>query len=157
MVETLQISVTLVIYVFSDCGQKCLSGSSREKNLLEFIVNLFAAQCFGVLAQSAGGQQGAGGGMMGTLLMMVPIFAIMYFLMIRPQQKKQKEHEQMLTQIKAGDKVMTNGGILATVVKVADKRVTLEVADRVHVDFVLGAIANIIKDEASEAADTGKK
>ena len=69
------------------------------------------------------------------------------FLMIRPQQKKQKEHEEMLSRVKAGDKVMTTGGIYGTVVRVSYDKVTLEIAERVHVEFAQGAIANIITAE----------
>lgn len=99
----------------------------------------------------------AGGSMMSTLIFMVPIFAIMYFLMIRPQQKKQKEHEEMISHIKVGDKVMTNGGIFGTVYKVTDKRVTLTIADRVNVEFINGAIANVITDEATAEDKNAEK
>ena len=98
----------------------------------------------------------AGGSMMGTLLFMIPIFAIMYFLMIRPQQKKQKEHDEMISHIKAGDKVMTNGGIFGTVYKVTDSRVTITIAEKVNVEFASGAIANVLKDEADDK-QTDKK
>ena len=99
----------------------------------------------------------AGGSMMGTLLFMVPIFAIMYFLMIRPQQKKQKEHEEMISHIKAGDKVMTTGGIFGTVYKVTENRVTITIADKVNVEFINGAIANVIKDEDDAKKEAEKK
>ena len=108
------------------------------------------SQISGMLA-AAGAGTSPQGSMWSTLLIMIPLFAIMYFLMIRPQQKKQKEHDEMLTRVKAGDKVMTTSGMLATVVKVTDKHVTLAVADKVHVDFVLAAIADIITDDKDEA------
>ena len=95
-------------------------------------------------------QPAAGGSMMSSLLIMLPLFAIMYFLWIRPQQKKQKEHDEMLTHIKAGDKVMTTSGIVAKVVKVQDKHVVLEIAEKTCVEFVQGAVASIIKDEKDE-------
>ena len=102
---------------------------------------------FDVMLAEGAAAPSAGGSMMGTLLFMIPIFAIMYFLMIRPQQKKQKEHEEMISHIKAGDKVMTNGGIFGTVYKVTDNRVTITIADKVNVEFINGAIANVIKDD----------
>ena len=114
--------------------------------------NLFTAFT-GIVAQAAQGSQGAqqgGGSIWGSLIIMVPIFAIMYFLMIRPQQKKQKEHEAMLSRVKAGDKVMTQGGLFGTVVKVSDNKVTIEIAERVNVEFAQGAIANIIPEETAE-------
>ena len=89
--------------------------------------------------------------MWSSLLIMIPLFAIMYFLMIRPQQKKQKEHDEMLTRVKAGDKVMTTSGMLGTVVKVSDKYVTLTIADKVNAEFVLAAIADIITDDKDDA------
>ncbi len=115
--------------------------------------NLFTAFT-GIVAQAAQGAQGAqqqqgAGSIWSSLLIMVPIFAIMYFLMIRPQQKKQKEHEEMLSRVKAGDKVMTQGGLYGTVVRVSDNKVTLEIAERVHVEFAQGAIANIIPAETA--------
>lgn len=105
---------------------------------------------FGMLAQA---QAQAGGGIWGSFLIMVPIFAIMYFLMIRPQQKKQKEHEAMLSRVKAGDKIMTQGGLYGTVTKVGDKRVTIEIAERVNVEFAQGAIAAILNEEVPAASD----
>ena len=113
------------------------------------------SQISGMLAAAnAGSPQGSA---WSSLLIMIPLFAIMYFLMIRPQQKKQKEHDEMLTRVKAGDKVMTSSGMLATVVKVTDKQVTLAIADKVHVDFVLAAIADIITDEKEEDKKDDKK
>ena len=123
--------------------------------ITEWIVeNLFTAFT-GIVAQSAQTSQQGAGGIWSSRLIMVPIFAIMYFLMIRPQQKKQKEHEEMLSRVKAGDKVMTQGGLFGTVVKVSDNKVTLEIAERVHVEFAQGAIANIIP--AETAVDKAEK
>ena len=102
------------------------------------------------ICAEAAAQQAPAGGMMGSLLIMIPIFAIMYFLMIRPQQKKQKEHDEMLTRIKAGDRVMTTSGIIATVVKVSDSRVLLAIADKVNVEFMSAAISSIINDEKGQ-------
>ena len=111
---------------------------------------MFMTEISGMLAQASAGGQSPQGGMWSSLLIMIPLFAIMYFLMIRPQQKKQKEHDEMLTRVKAGDRVMTTCGMLGTVVKVTDKQVTLTVADKVNVDFVLAAIADILTDEKDE-------
>ena len=96
-------------------------------------------------------QPGASGGLMQMLLMIVPLFAIMYFLMIRPQQKKQREHDAMLQAVKAGDKIMTSSGIFGKVIKVSEKRVFVEVADRVQIEFLLDAIAQVITEEPAEA------
>ena len=63
------------------------------------------------------------------------IIGIMYFLMIRPQQKRQKEVEQMQSDIKKGDKVVTSGGIYGIIEKVGEKTVTLKVAENTKVKF----------------------
>jgi preprotein translocase subunit YajC len=68
------------------------------------------------------------------LVQMLPILAILvifYFLLIRPKQKEQKQHQQMLLTLTKGDRVLTSGGIFATVVAVKDDRVVLKVADNV--------------------------
>ena len=100
-----------------------------------------------VLAQAAQGQPGAAAGGLSMLLWMVPLFGLMYFMMWRPQAKKQKEHDEMLTRIKAGDQVMTTCGIFGKVVRVEDKKVYLEVAPNVKLEFALAAIAEVIQPE----------
>ena len=67
------------------------------------------------------------------VLMMVVFVAIFYFLLIRPQQKKAKDHQAMITRLSAGDEVVTSGGILGRIVEVGDAFVTVEVADGVRV------------------------
>lgn len=73
---------------------------------------------------------------MGTLPMMVLMFAIFYFVLIRPQQKRQKLHQVFLNNLKKGDKVITRGGIVGTVTGVADQLVTIEVQEKVRVQIV---------------------
>jgi preprotein translocase subunit YajC len=80
-------------------------------------------------AQSAPG--GAGG--LAPLLMMGVFIVIFYFLLIRPQQKKAKEHQSLLTKLANGDEVVTTGGLLGRIVDVGDSFVTLEVAEGVRV------------------------
>ncbi|MDD5413998.1 MAG: preprotein translocase subunit YajC, partial [Smithellaceae bacterium] len=80
------------------------------------------------------GAQGAGGfGDWSFIIMMVVIFGIFYFLMIRPQQKKQKELKTMLDNLAYGDTVMTSGGIHGKVTGLADAVITLEIADKVRI------------------------
>ncbi|RJQ46322.1 MAG: preprotein translocase subunit YajC [Nitrospiraceae bacterium] len=73
-----------------------------------------------------GGQQGAGN-MLTSFLPLIIIFVIFYFLLIRPQSKKAKEHKQMLENLKKGDKVMTTGGIFGLIEEIDDKSVTLKI------------------------------
>jgi preprotein translocase subunit YajC len=83
------------------------------------------------MAQSAGAPS-AGGGLM-PFVMMGVFVVIFYFLLIRPQQKKQKEHQAMLSKIGEGDEVVTAGGILGRVIAVGDQFLTLEIADNVRI------------------------
>ena len=66
---------------------------------------------------------------------LILILGVFWFLIIRPQQKKQKAHQRMVDSLNKGDKVVTNGGIFGTIVKVGDDRITLEVASKVHINL----------------------
>ncbi|MFP4542745.1 MAG: preprotein translocase subunit YajC [Bacteroidota bacterium] len=87
---------------------------------------------------------GGGGSMMPTLIMFGLVIAIMYFMLIRPQQKRQKEHQNMIQSIKKGDKIITNAGMHGLVTNVGDKTLTVQIADNVQVKFEKAAIANKI-------------
>ena len=91
-------------------------------------------------ASSGGGSASPLGSMLFPLILM---FVIFYFLLIRPQTRKQRTHQEMLRNLKKGDKVITNGGLYGVVVKVSDKDVVLEVAEKVNLRFTLGAIATV--------------
>ncbi len=93
-------------------------------------------------AQAAGGPAG-GGDFFVSLLPLILIFAVFWFLLIRPQQKKMKEHQQMLQSLRKGDRVVTGGGIIGRIVKVDDQdnTVTLEIAQGVQVRVVKPTIA----------------
>ncbi len=111
-----------------------------------------------VLAQAAQGQPGAAAGGLSMLLWMVPLFGLMYFMMWRPQAKKQKEHEEMVSKLKAGDKVMTTCGLFGTITKVAENRVTLNIAPNVNVEFVTAAVSEVFRDpQTDEESKEAKK
>lgn len=84
-----------------------------------------------------------GGGISGLLFPIV-LIGIMYFLMIRPQMKRAKEHRAMLEKLAKGDEVITNGGIAGTVSDIGDNFITVEIADNVRVRLQKGAIANVL-------------
>ena len=89
----------------------------------------------------------AAGGIQGTLLSMLPfvaIFAVMYFVMIRPQMRKQKEHRAMLDALGKGDEVVTAGGLLGRIAKMDENFVSLEVATNVEVRIQRSAIAGVM-------------
>ncbi len=79
------------------------------------------------------------------ILMLVLFMAIMYFLMIRPNQKREKQRREMLAALSKGDKVVTSGGICGTVVGLSEKTVVLRVDDdsNTKIEFVRGAISHI--------------
>jgi preprotein translocase subunit YajC len=81
---------------------------------------------------------------MGTFLLPIALIAVMYFLMIRPQMKRQKEHKAMLEKISKGDEVLTNGGIAGVVTDIGDNFITVEVADNVRIRVQKGAIGNVL-------------
>jgi len=98
--------------------------------------------------QPAGGE--GGGGLTSTLVMFGLIFVIFYFMIIRPQQKRQKERQKMLEAMKKGDKILTAGGIYGTVVGVEDKTVLVQIADNVKVKVDRGSVGNVVRE--AEAA-----
>jgi preprotein translocase subunit YajC len=89
-------------------------------------------------------QGGDGGGsMISTLIMFGAIFAIFYFMIIRPQQKRAKEREKMLSEVKKGDKIVTSGGIHGTVAGLDEKTVLIDVGNNVKIKMERSAIGSI--------------
>ncbi|MBW4056715.1 MAG: preprotein translocase subunit YajC [Proteobacteria bacterium] len=96
-----------------------------------------------------GGGVGAAGGGMAAFQQVIPLvfmFAIFYFLLIRPQQKKAKEHKALLEAMKKGDNVITAGGVHGKVTAVENDLVTLEIANNVNIKITKSYIAAIKKD-----------
>lgn len=96
--------------------------------------------------------QGAGGGS-GFLIQIAPlvlIFAVFYFLLIRPQQKKMKDHRAMVDALSKGDKVVTAGGLLGTIAKIEDDRIaSVEISENVKVKVVRSTITEVISENSS--------
>ena len=115
------------------------------------LLDLFVSPAY---AQAAGQPAPGGlfGGGLGGLLFPVILIAIMYFLMIRPQMKRQKEHRAMLEKIAIGDEVITNGGIAGTVADIGESFITVEIASGVQVRIQKGAIANVLPKGTLKAA-----
>jgi preprotein translocase subunit YajC len=89
----------------------------------------------------------AGGGQAGGsqfLIMMVILFGIMYFMIIRPQSKRAKEHKAMIAALAKGDEVVTNGGTLGRVTKVGEQFVSVEIADGVEIKVQRAAVASVM-------------
>ena len=93
------------------------------------------------------------GGGMTSLLMIVAMIAVFYFLMIRPENKRKKEAEQMRSSVKTGDRIITIGGIVGTVINVKESRIVIEVgADQVRLELEKWAIStNETAEEAAKA------
>ncbi len=88
----------------------------------------------------SGGGQPAGDPLM-SFLPLILIFGIFYFLLIRPQQKKQKQHQEFINNLQRGTEVVTSGGIIGRITGITDDVVTLEVADKVRIKVVKNQIA----------------
>ncbi len=87
-----------------------------------------------------------------SMLPLLLIFVIFYFLLIRPQQKRVKEHKATLALLRRGDKVVTGGGIIGQVVKVQDNEVTVEIAENVKIKVVQDTIASVVSRSEPVAA-----
>ncbi|HKI97486.1 MAG TPA: preprotein translocase subunit YajC [bacterium] len=96
------------------------------------------------MAPQAGGGEGFAS-MASGFVPLVLVFAIFWFLVIRPQQKRAKEHRNLVASIKKGDEVYTDGGILGTIQKVAEQDVTLEIAPKVSIRIQRARIADLVK------------
>jgi preprotein translocase subunit YajC len=90
------------------------------------------AYAMGPASQGGAGQGGAAG-LLGSLLPLVLIFVIFYFLLIRPQQKRSKEHKNMLENLKKGDKIITSGGIYGVVESVGTNTITIKIGENMKV------------------------
>lgn len=102
---------------------------------MEFL-DFFIASAY---AQDAGPQ----GGLM-SFLPLIIIFVIFYFLLIRPQMKRAKEHRKLVAELATGDEVVTNGGLLGRITRVGESFVTLELAENVQIKVQRHAIASVL-------------
>ena len=105
-----------------------------------------------------------GGGGLEAFLPLILIFVVFYFLLIRPQQKKMKQHKASLGAIRRGDKVVTGGGIIGTVTKVIDdNEITVEIAEGIKVRVQRGLISSVlsktepVNDDKKGSTDKKKK
>ncbi|MCG8617806.1 MAG: preprotein translocase subunit YajC [Desulfobacterales bacterium] len=101
-----------------------------------------------------GGQAGQAGGLAGFLPIII-LFAIFYFLLIRPQQKKAKEHREMIGNLKKGNRIVTTGGIYGTILNLDDTTIGLEIAEKVKIKISRGNVAALVSD--NEAAPKKEK
>jgi preprotein translocase subunit YajC len=105
---------------------------------LSFMFALFLAQT------SPAAPAGPGGGF-GMFVPFIFIFVIMYFIMIRPQQRRQKEQQQLISTLKTGDRVVTSSGIHGLISNVKESTVIVKVADNVKIEMDKAAVTNVVK------------
>lgn len=103
------------------------------------------------LAQDPAAQSGTG-----PIVMMVLMFAMMYFLIIRPQRRQRKEHEARIAALRTGDEIVTTGGIYGIITNVKDMVVVLKIADNVRIKVDKSCVANVLKksDEPEDETPT---
>jgi len=105
------------------------------------IIQVFA------MASSPGGNQPPAMGL-GAFVPMLLVFAIFYFMLIRPQQRREKERRQMIANLKVGDKVLFGGGIIGVITNIKDNILTVKVADNVKIEITRWSVTHLLnKDE----------
>ena len=95
----------------------------------------------------------------GSLIPLILIFLVFWFLLIRPQQKKIKQHREMVQNLKRGDKIVTSGGIIGKIVNVNEtKEITLEISENINVQIAPGMISDLLekKDKTNTPTNDGK-
>ena len=85
-----------------------------------------------------------------SLLYMIAIFALMYFLLIRPQQKRQKQHQQLINNLAVNDTIVTAGGIYGKIIKIKDSTLIIRIADNVRVEILKNGISQVLSHSESE-------
>ena len=93
------------------------------------------------LAQAAPGAQGGG---LSMIIMLVVLIGMMYFMMFRPQMKRQKEHRAMVSALAKGDEVVSNGGLAGRVDEIGETFITIEIAPNVKVKLQKGAVSQVL-------------
>jgi preprotein translocase subunit YajC len=107
---------------------------------------------FSFLAQAqTAPPSGLGGGLGGFLVPMLLIFVMMYFVMIRPQKKRQMEQQRLVNALKTGDRVVTNAGIHGLISNVKETTVIVKVADNVKIEMEKSAVTTVFKPEAAKS------
>ncbi len=116
------------------------------------------------MGQAGGAAAEGGGGLLATpLFPILLMLGVMWFFLIRPQQKKQKEHREMITNLKKGDRIITSGGLYGRITGISEAAMTLEIADKVRVKVSRGHVSSMAQTstpapaQTKEKAESGKK
>ncbi len=97
-----------------------------------------------IFALSGSGTGEGGPSLLTSFIPILLIFVIFYFLLIRPQQRKQRQHQDMIAAVRKGDRIVTNGGIYGTIADVKEHVIVLRIAENVKIELVKSAIAQVI-------------
>ena len=108
------------------------------------------------VAYAQGAGAGSAGGGFSMLVPLVLMFLVFYFLLIRPQQKKQRKHQDMLKGLKVGDKIITSGGLCGTIVDGGDPILKLEIADKIKVEVGRGYISGKLRPQGRQGGRVGR-
>lgn len=107
------------------------------------------------MSQGGGAESGSAGGI-ASFLPLILMFVIFYFLLIRPQQKKAKEHRQMVADLKKGDRIVTSGGLYGRITGLDEATLTVEIADKVRVKVARGNVSALAQGSAASPAPSSK-
>lgn len=109
-------------------------------------------------AMGQGGAGAAGGsGGFASFIPLILMFVIFYFLLIRPQQKKTKEHRQMIDNLKTGDRIITSGGLHGRITGISESTLTVEIAEKVRVKVSRGSVTALLQTTTPPAASKKEK
>lgn len=110
-----------------------------------------------LLAAPEGSSAGSGGSMVTTFITFGLIIVVFYFLIIRPQRKREKETKAMISAVKKGDKVVTIGGIRGTVISVKEQTIVIKVDDNTKIEFNKSAVSGVVEKKEASASKPAKK
>lgn len=108
------------------------------------------------MGQAGGASQGGAGGF-AQFIPLILMFVIFYYLLIRPQQKKAKEHRKMIDNLKRGERIVTNGGIHGVITGMDETTLTVEIADKVRVKVNRGAVSGLVTSGSQAKAEKPEK
>jgi len=115
---------------------------------------LFNATVAFAMGQGGASAEGAGG--FSAFIPLILMFVIFYFLLIRPQQKKSKQHREMISSLKKGDRIITTGGLHGRITGVQDTTLTVEIADKVRVKVARGNVGGLAQSQVQPNEPTNK-
>ena len=110
-----------------------------------------------ILAQASAPAQQQGGIPAMMIFGYILLFAAMYFFMIAPQRKKQKEHEKLISSLQSGDEIVTNGGIYGTITNVKEDRFVVRISDSTKIELAKGFVQTVLKKSGEKTGATVEK